>query len=54
MHLAELAMEFALEHLKPSGSFLAEAFLGRRFRGFLQADAQPFYQSRHAQTQSFA
>jgi 23S rRNA (uridine2552-2'-O)-methyltransferase len=34
MHLAELAMEFALEHLKPEGSFLAKVFQGEGFEGF--------------------
>ncbi|OGS97866.1 MAG: 23S rRNA methyltransferase [Gallionellales bacterium RIFCSPLOWO2_02_FULL_59_110] len=34
MHLAELAMEFALEHLKPSGSFLVKVFQGAGFEDF--------------------
>jgi 23S rRNA U2552 (ribose-2'-O)-methylase RlmE/FtsJ len=42
MHLAELAMEFALEHLKLAGSFLVKSFRARGIRGVLQADAQPF------------
>jgi len=35
MHLAELAMEFALEHLKPDGSFLVKVFQGVGFEDFL-------------------
>jgi len=34
MHLAELAMEFALEHLKPAGSFLVKVFQGEGFEEF--------------------
>jgi 23S rRNA (uridine2552-2'-O)-methyltransferase len=34
MHLAELAMEFALEHLKPQGSFLVKVFQGGGFEDF--------------------
>ncbi|HYR05886.1 MAG TPA: RlmE family RNA methyltransferase [Gallionella sp.] len=34
MHLAELAMEFALEHLKPGGSFLVKVFQGAGFEDF--------------------
>jgi len=36
MHLAELAMEFALEHLKPDGSFLVKVFHGKGFEAFLK------------------
>jgi 23S rRNA (uridine2552-2'-O)-methyltransferase len=36
MHLAELAMEFALEHLKPDGSFLVKVFQGAGFEEFLR------------------
>jgi 23S rRNA (uridine2552-2'-O)-methyltransferase len=36
MHLAELAMEFALEHLKPEGSFLVKVFQGEGFEDFLK------------------
>jgi 23S rRNA (uridine2552-2'-O)-methyltransferase len=32
--LAELAMEFALEHLKPEGSFLVKVFQGAGFESF--------------------
>ena len=31
MHLAELALEFALQHLKPGGSFLVKVFQGDGF-----------------------
>jgi len=34
MDLAELAMEFALEHLKPEGSFLVKVFQGTGFESF--------------------
>jgi 23S rRNA (uridine2552-2'-O)-methyltransferase len=34
MHLAELAMEFALIHLKPGGSFLVKVFQGAGFEEF--------------------
>lgn len=36
MHLAELALDFALEHLKPDGSFLVKVFQGEGFEGFLK------------------
>jgi 23S rRNA (uridine2552-2'-O)-methyltransferase len=36
MHLAELAMEFALEHLQPDGSFLVKVFQGAGFEEFLR------------------
>ncbi|KXS32600.1 MAG: Ribosomal RNA large subunit methyltransferase E [Candidatus Gallionella acididurans] len=36
MHLAELAMEFALEHLKADGSFLVKTFQGAGFEDFLR------------------
>lgn len=36
MHLAELAMEFALEHLDLNGSFLVKVFQGQGFEDFLK------------------
>jgi len=36
IHLAELAMEFALEHLKPEGGFLVKVFQGAGFEEFLK------------------
>ncbi len=36
MHLAELALEFAFEHLKPDGSFLVKVFQGAGFEDFLK------------------
>jgi 23S rRNA (uridine2552-2'-O)-methyltransferase len=36
MHLVELAMEFALEHLKPEGSFLVKVFQGVGFEELLR------------------
>jgi len=34
MHLAELALEFAVNHLKPGGSLLVKVFQGSGFRSF--------------------
>jgi 23S rRNA (uridine2552-2'-O)-methyltransferase len=34
MHLAELALEFAVKHLKPGGSFLVKVFQGSGFQEF--------------------
>lgn len=34
VHLAELALEFALEHLNPDGSFLVKVFQGAGFEDF--------------------
>ncbi len=36
MHLAELAMEFALENLTPEGSFLVKVFQGEGFEEFVK------------------
>lgn len=36
MHLAELALEFAAEHLKPGGSFLVKVFQGSGFQEYLR------------------
>lgn len=36
MHLAELAMEFALAHLKPEGNFLVKVFQGAGFEDFFK------------------
>lgn len=36
IHLAELALEFALEYLKPEGSFLVKVFQGAGFEEFLR------------------
>ena len=37
MHLAELALEFALQHLKPGGSFLVKVFQGDGFDEYIRA-----------------
>ena len=37
MHLAELALEFALLHLKPGGSFLVKVFQGDGFDEYIRA-----------------
>jgi 23S rRNA (uridine2552-2'-O)-methyltransferase len=36
MHLAELALEFAVKHLKPGGSFLVKVFQGSGFQEFFK------------------
>ena len=36
MHLAELALEFAVNHLKPAGSLLVKVFQGSGFQEFLR------------------
>lgn len=37
MHLAELGLEFAREHLKPQGAFLVKVFQGSDYDTFLKA-----------------
>lgn len=37
MSLAELALDFAVKHLKPRGNFLVKTFQGTEFEAFLQA-----------------
>jgi 23S rRNA (uridine2552-2'-O)-methyltransferase len=37
MHLAELALDFAREALKPGGSFLVKVFQGQGFQEYLKA-----------------
>jgi 23S rRNA (uridine2552-2'-O)-methyltransferase len=44
MYLAELAMEFALQHLKPNGAFLVKVFQGTGFDDFLKAMRAQFKQ----------
>jgi 23S rRNA (uridine2552-2'-O)-methyltransferase len=36
LELAELALDFALKHLKPQGKFLVKVFQGAAFEGFLK------------------
>jgi 23S rRNA (uridine2552-2'-O)-methyltransferase len=36
MHLAELALEFAVKHLKPGGNFLVKVFQGSGFQEFFK------------------
>ena len=36
LELAELALDFALKHLKPQGKFLVKTFQGAAFEGFLK------------------
>lgn len=44
MHLVELALEFAVGHLKPGGDFLVKVFQGEGFDAFLKAMRQNFSQ----------
>lgn len=44
MHLAELALEFAAEHLKPGGSFLVKVFQGSGFQEYLREMRSRFVQ----------
>ena len=37
MHLAELALEFAVQHLKPGGNFLVKVFQGEGFDDYIRA-----------------
>lgn len=42
MHLAELALAFAVEHLKPGGNFLVKTFQGEGFDAIRKAMAEAF------------
>jgi 23S rRNA (uridine2552-2'-O)-methyltransferase len=44
MHLAELALEFALQHLKPGGSFLVKIFQGDGFDEYIRTMREHFKQ----------
>lgn len=44
MHLVELALDFAVGHLKPGGDFLVKVFQGEGFDAFLKAMRQNFRQ----------
>lgn len=44
MHLAELALEFALQHLKPGGDFLVKVFQGDGFDEYIRALRRHFSQ----------
>lgn len=44
MHLAELALEFAIEHLKPNGNFLVKVFQGEGFEDFVSQMRSHFQQ----------
>lgn len=44
MHLAELALEFAVQHLKPTGGFLVKVFQGEGFDDFVQEMRRQFAQ----------
>ena len=42
VYLCELALEFALAHLKPKGAFLTKVFQGDGFDGYIKAVRQAF------------
>lgn len=42
MHLAELALEFAVQHLKPGGAFLVKVFQGVGFEDYLKLTRNHF------------
>jgi 23S rRNA (uridine2552-2'-O)-methyltransferase len=42
MHLCELALEFARDHLKPDGAFLVKVFQGADFEAYMQTMRQTF------------
>lgn len=44
MHLCELALEFACNHLKPGGDFLVKAFQGEGFQDYVKAMRDRFAQ----------
>lgn len=44
MHLCELALEFACNHLKPDGDFLVKAFQGEGFQDYVKAMRDRFAQ----------
>ncbi len=44
MHLAELALEFSMDHLKPGGNFLVKVFQGVGFDDYLKAMRANFRQ----------
>ncbi len=44
LELAELALEFALKHLKPQGNFLVKAFHGAGFDGLVRRMRQHFHE----------
>lgn len=44
MHLAELALEFSVQHLRPGGNFLVKVFQGEGFEAFVQAMRAAFAQ----------
>lgn len=44
MHLAELALEFAVQHLKPGGNFLVKVFQGEGFDEYIRALRRHFRQ----------
>lgn len=42
IHLAELALEFAVQHLKPGGAFLVKVFQGAGFEEYVKAMRKHF------------
>ena len=54
MHLAELALEFAVQHLKPGGNFLVKVFQGAGFEEYVRTMRGHFEQVADAQAGSLA
>lgn len=54
MHLAELALDFAVRHLRPEGVFLIKVFQGEGFDDFRRALGAAFPRRGGAQAQGFA
>lgn len=44
MHLTELALDFAIEHLRPGGNFLVKVFQGDGFEAFVKSLRTAFQQ----------
>lgn len=44
MHLTELALDFAIEHLRPGGNFLVKVFQGDGFEAFVKSLRAAFQQ----------
>ena len=52
MHLTELALDFAIEHLKPGGNFLVKVFQGDGFEAFIKALRAAFKQTQTRKPQA--
>lgn len=52
MHLTELALDFAIEHLKPGGNFLVKVFQGDGFEAFIKTLRAAFKQTQTRKPQA--